>query len=253
MQKNSNQLLVKIVSDIKSYVDYLKDNGAKEIVSYSRGQKPGMKQEKAVMGPDNTVSPEDGLKLIAEAVAKCVKCSLHKTRTKTVPGQGSIRPEILFIGEGPGEDEDRQGIPFIGRAGKLLTRLIVRMGFTREEVFIANIVKCRPPGNRKPLPEEVKACLPYLEKQIVVLRPKVIVLLGASALAGLIPSGLPGRTISKVRGQWLEYEGIPSMPTFHPSYLLRNQKAMWDVWNDMQLVLERLGRSVPVRDKPSPK
>lgn len=244
MKTDKGQLLVKIVKDIENYVDYLKDNNVTEVLSSSCSQKTKTGREHPDE-PSETMPPEENLKTIAAEVAKCVKCALHERRTKTVPGQGNSRPEILFIGEGPGEDEDRQGLAFVGRAGQLLTRLIVRMGFTREEVFIANIVKCRPPNNRKPLPEEMKACRPYLERQIAVLKPKVMVLLGASALEGLIPSELPGRTISKVRGQWLEYKGIPTMPTFHPSYLLRNESAMWDVWNDMQLVLKHLGRAIP--------
>ncbi|MBU0715644.1 MAG: uracil-DNA glycosylase [Verrucomicrobia bacterium] len=185
------------------------------------------------------------LKAIAQTVAACKKCGLHAKRRQAVPGQGNMHPDILFIGEGPGEDEDKQGLAFVGRAGQMLTRLITRMGYTRDEVFIANIVKCRPPNNRKPLPAEMNMCRPYLEQQIAVLKPKVIVLLGASAFEGLIPPKAPGITISKVRGKWLEYQGIPTMPTFHPSYLLRNQSAMWDVWNDMQLVLTRLGRTPP--------
>ncbi|MDD5677246.1 MAG: uracil-DNA glycosylase [Kiritimatiellae bacterium] len=192
---------------------------------------------------DADISAE--LKAIAQMVGACKKCGLHAKRRQAVPGQGNIHPDILFIGEGPGEDEDKQGLAFIGRAGQLLTRLITRMGYTRDEVFIANIVKCRPPNNRKPLPEEMNMCRPYLERQIAVLKPKTIVLLGASAFEGLIPPDMPGKTISKVRGKWLEYQGIPTMPTFHPSYLLRNQSAMWDVWNDMQLVLTRLGRTPP--------
>ncbi|MFH1478011.1 MAG: uracil-DNA glycosylase [Verrucomicrobiota bacterium] len=185
------------------------------------------------------------LKAIAQAAAACKKCGLHAKRRQAVPGQGNIHPDILFIGEGPGEDEDKQGIPFVGRSGQLLTRLINRMGYTRDMVFIANIIKCRPPNNRKPLPEEMNSCRPYLERQIAVLKPKVIVLLGASAFEGLIPPKAPGLTISRVRGKWLEYKGIPAMPTFHPSYLLRNQSAMWDVWSDMELVLNRLGRTPP--------
>lgn len=253
MQNDSNRLLSKIIGDIESYVGYLKDNDVKEVVSFSSGRKSENQGGHAAAPPDQRLPPEDELKSIAEVIAKCVKCGLHEKRTKTVPGQGNCRPELLFIGEGPGEDEDRQGLAFVGRAGQLLTRLIVRMGFTRDEVFIANIVKCRPPGNRKPLPDEVNACRPYLEKQIAVLKPRIIVLLGGSAFEALFPPPLPGRTISKVRGHWLEYQGVPTMPTFHPSYLLRNQSAMWDVWNDMLLVLERLGRSAPARDKKSPK
>lgn len=231
MPSDKNQLLAKIVKNIESYVEYLKDNNVTEIKKAGESAAP--------------IPPDEALKAIAAAVASCKKCPLHQKRMKTVPGQGNSRPEILFIGEGPGEDEDRQGLAFVGRAGQLLTRLIVRMGFTRDKVFIANIVKCRPPNNRKPLPAEAQTCRPYLEEQIAVLKPKIIVLLGASALEGLIPPESPGRTISKVRGKWLAYGGIPAMPTFHPSYLLRNQSAMWDVWNDMQLVLKHLGRAVP--------
>ncbi len=185
------------------------------------------------------------LNAIAKAVATCEKCGLHAKRGHSVPGQGCLHPDILFIGEAPGEDEDKQGLAFVGRAGQMLTRLITRMGYTRDVVFIANIVKCRPPDNRKPLPEEMNCCRPYLEQQIAVLKPKVIVLLGASAFEGLMPPALPGITISKVRGKWLEYKGIPIMPTFHPSYLLRNPSAMWNVWSDMQQVLKRLGRTPP--------
>lgn len=184
------------------------------------------------------------LAAITEQIATCSQCGLHCGRTKTVPGQGHIRPDILFVGEGPGADEDKQGIAFIGLAGQLLTRLITRMGYQREEVFIANVVKCRPPQNRKPLPEEMAACLPYLAAQIAILQPKVIVALGATALEGLLKA--PDKiAISRMRGKWLSYENIPLMPTFHPSYLLRNRSARWDVWNDMQAVLQLLGRTPP--------
>jgi len=270
MGGEQKQSLAKISEDIKSYIEYLRENDVTEVVSFAGKQKeknagpacpgaspaagdtPGRSETSNAL-EQNSLPPKAELKSIADKIASCAKCSLHEKRTKTVPGQGNNSPEILFIGEGPGEDEDLQGLAFVGRAGQLLTRLILRMGFTRDEVFIANIVKCRPPNNRKPLPEEMNACRPYLERQIAVLRPKVIVLLGASALEGLIPSEAPGRTISRVRGKWLEYGGIPAMPTFHPSYLLRNQSAMWDVWNDMQAVLKHLGRVAPARDKQASK
>lgn len=241
MYGDKDQLLAKIVKDIESYIEYLKDNNGTEIVSFSYGRKTEISQER-VMEPDKTVAPEEGLKAMAAAIAACTKCPLHQQRTKTVPGQGNSKPEIIFIGEAPGEEEDRQGLAFVGRAGQLLTRLITRMGYKREDVFIANIVKCRPPNNRKPLPEEMSACLPYLEEQISILKPKVIVILGATALEALF---VLEAKITKMRGRWLEYKGIPTMPTFHPSYLLRNQSAMWDVWNDMQVVLKHLGRAVP--------
>ena len=244
MRGEPKQMLAGIARDITSYIEYLKENDVTEIVSFSHKQR--MENGRKLMDGTEGSPPEAELKKIAAAVAACKKCPLYQTRTQTVPGQGCSRPEILFIGEGPGEEEDRQGLAFVGRAGQLLTRLIVRMGFTREQVFIANIVKCRPPNNRKPLPEEMDACRPYLERQIALLQPKVIVLLGASALESLVA---PELKITKMRGQWLEYEGIPTMPTFHPSYLLRNQSAMWDVWNDMQQVLKRLGRTAPPRNK----
>lgn len=188
---------------------------------------------------------------IAREIAECGRCPLHRTRTKTVPGQGCPHPEILFVGEGPGQEEDRQGLAFVGRAGALLTRMIQAMGLTRDDVFIANIVKCRPTvdgaglRDRPPTPEEMAACLPYLRAQIAALRPRVIVTLGAVALEGLL--GLKG--ITRQRGQWRAYEGIPLMPTYHPSYLLRgggeDTARYWEVWDDLVAVLDRLGRKPP--------
>lgn len=150
----------------------------------------------------------------------------------------------MFIGEGPGADEDRQGLAFVGKAGQLLTRIIEAMGFTREQVFIGNIVKCRPPGNRTPFPDEMAACLPFLEEQIQLLKPRVIVALGATAVRGLL--GLE-MGITRLRGKWLSYRGIDVMPTFHPAYLLRNPAGKKEVWEDMKAVLERLGREPPRR------
>jgi len=198
-----------------------------------------------------SVPPSTALAAIAARIATCTRCPLHRTRNRTVPGQGHPSPELLFVGEGPGEEEDRQGLAFVGPAGQLLTRLIRRMGLSRDEVFIANIVKCRPTENnagrrdRPPTEQEMAACIPYLEEQIAVLRPRVIVCLGGTALFGLL--GL--KSITKHRGRWHEYRGIPIMPTFHPSYLLRaggDEKARyWEVWEDMAEVLRRLGRPVP--------
>lgn len=216
-----------------------------------------MRQEKpaAAQGEGGAVSqewlPENRLRDIAGRIAVCTRCPLHRTRTRTVPGQGSARPALVFVGEGPGAEEDRQGLAFVGPAGQLLSRLITRMGFTREQVFIANIVKCRPTEggagirDRPPTEEEMAACLPFLEEQLNVLQPKVIVCLGGTAALGLL--GLKG--ITKLRGRWFEYRGIPVMPTYHPSYLLRaggDQKARyWEVWDDMCKVLERLGHPIP--------
>ena len=172
-------------------------------------------------------------------VATCRLCQLCTGRTNTVFGDGDPDARLMFIGEGPGYDEDQQGIPFVGKAGQLLTKMIQAMQFARSEVYIANIVKCRPPGNRNPEPEEVAACLPYLHRQIELIKPAVIVLLGAVPLRSLIG----GRSIRRERGEWREYQGIPVMPTFHPSYLLRLPQAKRDVWNDLQQVMQRLGKA----------
>jgi DNA polymerase len=157
-------------------------------------------------------------------------------------GVGSETAEIMFIGEAPGADEDAQGIPFVGRAGQLLTKIILAMGMTREEVYITNIIKCRPPQNRVPEPDEVANCLPYVLSQIELIQPKVIVALGATALRALLDVHLG---ITKMRGHWYTFRDIPIMPTFHPAYLLRNPPAKREVWDDMKAVLEKLGRKPP--------
>ena len=177
---------------------------------------------------------------INNEIRNCTKCQLHKTKIHYVPGEGSFSPDVLFIGEGPGETEDRFGRPFIGKAGQLLDKILEKMGYKRDQVFIGNIIKCRPPNNRNPLKDEVDACIPYLKRQIDVLKPKVLVCLGKVALENL----LDGRySITRVRGQCFEYNGIPVVPTFHPSYILHQRsqqeisKAKWSVWEDMQKVL----------------
>lgn len=196
---------------------------------------------------------------LAVQISKCTRCGLCKGRNRTVPGQGHPRPEILFIGEGPGKDEDEQGLAFVGRAGQLLTRMIVAMGLTRDDVFIANIVKCRPTEDgkgikdRPPTREEMDACLPYLHRQIELLQPKAIIALGGSAVKGLFGDAMTG--ITRLRGQWLTYRGIDVMPTFHPSYLLRqggeNKEAFWTVWEDLAQVLRKVGKPVPERRRNS--
>ncbi len=205
----------------------------------------------SVSGSPAAVPPGAGdaaarMAAITKEVAGCTKCPLHKGRKKTVPGQGAMSPDVMFIGEGPGYDEDQQGLAFVGKAGQLLTKIIEAMGYTREQVFIGNVVKCRPPENRKPLPDEMAACLPYLREQVSLIRPRVIVALGATALQGLLDVQTG---ITKVRGQWMEYEGIPLMPTFHPAYLLRAPAGKKDVWEDMKAVLAKLGKKPPERRK----
>jgi uracil-DNA glycosylase family 4 len=170
-------------------------------------------------------------------VSACTRCGLCEGRNRTAFADGNADADLMFIGEGPGADEDREGIPFVGAAGQLLTKIIGAMKIRREDVYIANIVKCRPPRNRNPEPDEAASCLPYLERQIELVAPKVIVTLGAVPLRFLL--GQKG--IRRLRGNWLEYKGIPVMPTFHPSYLLRVPDAKRDVWNDMQKIMARLG------------
>jgi len=192
--------------------------------------------------PKPAADPADALEALRREALVCKGCALHKTATNLVFGTGSPRAELLFIGEAPGEDEDLQGIPFVGRAGQLLTKIIRAMGLTREEVHIANILKHRPPNNRTPLPEEIRACTPFLDRQIDIIRPKVLVTLGKVSTEYL--TGNP-EGISRIRGRWHDYRSTPLMPTFHPSYLLRNPSAKRPVWEDMQEVLKKLGRPIP--------
>ncbi|OPZ27921.1 MAG: Uracil DNA glycosylase superfamily protein [Lentisphaerae bacterium ADurb.BinA184] len=175
---------------------------------------------------------------LAAAVAGCRRCRLHAGRTQTVFGEGARNAAVMFVGEGPGEEEDRTGRPFVGLAGGLLTRMIAAMQFSREEVYIANIVKCRPPGNRTPQPDEAAACLPYLLRQIELIKPKVLVLLGAVPLRYVMR--IDG--ITRVHGQWMEFGGIPCLPTYHPAYLLRSPQMKKESWEDLQKVMQRLGR-----------
>jgi uracil-DNA glycosylase len=168
----------------------------------------------------------------------CQKCPLCTARKNVVFGEGSPTADLMFIGEGPGYDEDQQGRPFVGKAGDLLTKMIAAMQFTREQIYIANIVKCRPPKNRNPLPEEAAACLPYLNRQIELIQPKVIVILGAVPLKYLLNKV----GITRLRGQWDSYNGIKVMPTFHPAYLLRDPKAKGVTWSDLQQVMKLFGK-----------
>lgn len=188
----------------------------------------------------------DALDAIARRVAACQECRLCHSRTNVVPGEGDPMAQLMFIGEGPGANEDIQGRPFVGRAGELLTKIIEAMQFRREEVWIGNVVKCRPPGNRQPEPDEMETCLPFLREQVAIVRPKVIVTLGKTALAGLLPQ-YRREPMSKVRGQWLSCEGVPLMPTFHPAYLLRSPSQKKLVWEDMQAVMKEFGKAPPGR------
>ena len=178
---------------------------------------------------------------IHEDLGECTRCKLHRTRNKIVYGDGNPKAELVFVGEGPGHDEDVQGLPFVGRAGKLLTQMIEAMGLQRKDVYICNVVKCRPPENRQPEKDEVAACSPFLSRQIDSIAPKVIVCLGSTAAQTILQTN---RGISQFRGQWLEFRGRKLIATYHPAYLLRNPAAKSEVWKDLQKVMAVLGLEV---------
>jgi DNA polymerase len=181
------------------------------------------------------------LEEIAKQISTCTGCPLHASRNKTVPGEGnSERPDILFIGEAPSSDEDAQGKPFVGTTGQLLTKMIGAMGYTRDQIFITHTVKCRPPGTRVPLPNELGACNPYLRKQIELIQPKVIVAMGKTAVEGLLKKPV---ALTRFRGTWCKYEGIDLMPTFDPAYLERVPAKKREAWADLQAVMAKLGKN----------
>jgi len=180
----------------------------------------------------------DTLLRVREDLGECTRCKLYKHRHTIVFGDGNAKAELVFVGEGPGADEDAQGLPFVGRAGKLLTQMIEAMGLERKDVYICNVVKCRPPENRTPEDDEVSTCSPFLLRQLAVIAPKVIVCLGAVAAKTLLRTN---RGISQFRGQWLDYRGSKLMATYHPAYLLRNPNAKGEVWKDLQKVMVVLG------------
>ena len=188
--------------------------------------------------PSVTKLKEAALKALREEIGDCERCKLSSGRKNIVFGEGSPDASLMFIGEGPGREEDLQARPFVGDAGTLLTRLIEKMGFRREDVYIANIVKCRPPMNRDPERDEIASCRVFVEKQIEIITPQVIISLGRISAQTLI--GNPALKMTSIRGRFFDYNGIPLMPTFHPAYLLRNPKDKWLTWSDAQKVLEKL-------------
>jgi len=185
--------------------------------------------------------PESGdLESLGREAAACTRCRLAEQRRTVVFGEGDPHAALMFVGEGPGAEEDRSGRPFVGQAGQLLDAMIVALGLERRQVYIANVVKCRPPGNRDPQDDEVAACAPFLDRQIALIRPRVIVALGKPAARRLTGSTAP---ISALRGRWASYLGIPVLPTFHPAYLLRTPLAKREVWQDLKAVRRRLAEA----------
>jgi len=197
-----------------------------------------MERESGILEYLFSSKPKDvRLSLIKNEALRCQKCPLGKIRANTVFGAGNINAKLMFVGEAPGHEEDIQGLPFVGEAGMLLTKIIEAMGIKREDVYICNILKCRPPQNRNPLPEEVSMCIDYLYAQIDMIKPKIICGLGKFASQALLGTEAP---IGKLRGSWHEYRGIKFMPTYHPAYLLRNPGDKKLVWEDMKKIMEAL-------------
>ena len=217
-----------IISGIKKAIETELASGVREI--HIVKEKVSGKKEKG------------DLETLRKEVSSCERCPLAETRTNVVFGEGHPRARLMFIGEAPGGDEDKQGRPFVGRAGQLLTKIIESIGLERKDVFIANILKCRPPGNRNPLPSEIAACSPYLIKQIELIRPEVICALGKFAAQTLLNTETP---ISRLRGTFYDFRGIKLMPTYHPAYLLRNPGGKKEVWEDMKSLAKELGLKVP--------
>jgi DNA polymerase len=216
---------------------------------------PPAETASAAGGNASAAAPADAgerrrqLKLLADEVATCTRCPLHEARQQTVFERGSPEAELVFVGEGPGAQEDAQGLPFVGPAGQLLDKMIAAMGYQPDDVYICNIVKCRPPRNRKPTEDEIAACTPYLRRQLELVQPRVMVALGATGVQGLL-----GTTtgITRLRGTWKLYRGrVPLMPTFHPAYLLRSPEKKRDVWSDLKEVMSKLGRTPPAKKQGS--
>jgi uracil-DNA glycosylase len=188
-------------------------------------------------------SGAEALAAIREDLGDCTRCKLHtQGRTQIVFGVGNPSADLMFVGEAPGADEDIQGIPFVGRAGQLLTKMIEAMGFARDEVYIANVLKCRPPGNRNPEPDEIDQCEPFLFRQLASVQPKVVIALGAFAARTLLKTDAP---ISRLRGRVHHFRGMKLIPTFHPSFLLRSPGYKREAWEDLKLAVAELGRELP--------
>ena len=233
------------MDDVRTYMAFLQEMGISEVPGDCLSPEPDPIVEETaramplepVVASTQDINPEQVIADMAKQVADCRNCTLCEGRTRAVFGEGSLTTDLMFIGEGPGYDEDQQGIPFVGKAGQLLTKIIHAIQLNREDVYITNIVKCRPPRNRDPLPEEVAACWRYLEEQIRIIQPKVICTLGRHSSQTLLNTT---EGISRLRGRFHNLGGVKVMPTYHPAYLLRNPAGKRDVWQDMQRIRDYL-------------
>jgi DNA polymerase len=224
-----DEKMSEVISDLKSYLEYLKGMG---IVSLPVSD-PGFEIKPEEPGPSRIMTLEE----VQKELGDCKRCKLHQTRRTIVFGEGNEKATLMFIGEGPGYDEDVQGRPFVGKAGQLLTKIIESINLSREEVYIANIVKCRPPQNRNPEPDEIQSCNPFLMSQIRVIQPRIICALGTFAAQTLLKTDTK---ISALRGKLFDLEGSKVIPTYHPAFLLRNPERKREVWEDMKKIAELL-------------
>ncbi len=222
-----NTKIEEIIADLKSYLEYLKEMGI-ETQSVHETDPSASHSTPSTLQP-----PAQCLEEIRKEMGDCRRCKLHRTRRTLVFGEGNEEAVLMFVGEGPGYDEDVQGRPFVGRAGQLLTKIIESIHLRREEVYIANIVKCRPPQNRNPEPDEIEACHPFLMNQIGAIRPRIICALGTFAAQTLLKTDAK---ITALRGKLYDLEGIKLLPTYHPAYLLRNPERKREVWEDMKTI-----------------
>jgi uracil-DNA glycosylase len=251
LTKELQREFLDIVTRVRTHLEYQRALGVKalEVLPVEPLRLEEVKAPSAPQSPPAPTSPVKmhdtqhsiTLKGVQEELGDCTRCKLSRKRTNIVFGEGNPHASLVFVGEGPGFEEDQQGRPFVGAAGLLLTDIIVKgMKLNREDVYICNIVKCRPPDNRNPEPEEIETCLPFLVKQLEAIKPKVIVALGNIAAKTLLKTS---KGISSLRGAWRTCQGIPLMPTFHPAYLLRNPKDKTLVWKDIQQVMAELEKS----------
>lgn len=233
---SANNDLKDVLDSIKAYIELDRASGINEFFTDQQSPETACPAS-GLNGRYGGPKPPDDLDSLKKEVLACTRCGLHKTRRNVVFGSGNTAAKLVFVGEAPGEDEDVQGLPFVGRAGQLLTKIIEAMGLKRSDVYIANILKCRPPHNRMPLPTEIIECEENVKKQIEFIKPKVICTLGKFASQTLLRTQVP---ISALRGKFREYNGVKVMPTYHPAYLLRNPADKKLVWGDMKQVMKVL-------------
>ena len=251
MAKELQREFLDIVAQVRTHLEYQRALGVNSIEVFptepvrpkivEAPSKPKLPPMLAPTIGTRETQQSGALSAVREELGNCTRCKLHTSRTNIVFGEGDPQAALVFVGEGPGFEEDQQGRPFVGAAGQLLTDIIVKgMKLKREDVYICNIVKCRPPNNRNPEPDEIETCVPFLVKQLEAIKPKVIIALGNVAAKALLKTS---EGITSLRGNWKTYQGIPLMPTFHPAYLLRNPKDKTLVWKDIQQVMTELEKA----------